>query len=170
MGAGEAVSARFLLSLVLSVLRISYAYDLLRLWTQYISKDTTPSKPNRTVPTLKKSASEASTVEKTTVDITLKDEAKRPTAFREAYPIQEPYVYAAIVKDPETQKVRYEVIEPTLQKDEENQLREVKAFLIEEVDVNFKEIETKEKAEDYLKDQTKRIIRKYRIKVPPEAS
>ncbi|MGA2766890.1 MAG: type II/IV secretion system ATPase subunit [Candidatus Bathyarchaeia archaeon] len=118
---------------------------------------------------MKESVSKASTVEKTTVDITLKEEAKRPTAFREAYPIQEPYVYAAIVKDPETQKIRYEVIEPTLQREEEKQLKEVKALLIEEVDVNLKEIETREKAESYLREQTKKIIRKYRIKVPPEA-
>jgi len=40
---------------------------------------------------------------------------------------------------------------------------------MEEVDVNLKEIETKEKAEKYLKDKTKEIIKKYHIKVPPEA-
>lgn len=151
------------------MLRISYAYHLLRLATQYIPKDTIQSKLKRTVSTMKESVSEASTVEKTAVDVILKEEAKRPTVFREAYPIQEPYVYAAIIKDPETQKIRYEVIEPTLQKEEEEQLREVKGLLIEEVDVNFKEIETKEKAESYLKEQTKKAIRKYRIKVPPEA-
>jgi len=148
---------------------IGYAYDLLRLATQYISKATIRPKPKRAVLTMKESVSKASTEEKTTVEITLKEEAKRPTAFREAYPIQEPYVYAAIIKDPDTQKIRYEVIEPTLHKEEEGQLREVKAFLIEEVDVNLKEIETKEKAENYLKEQTKKTIRKHRIKVPPEA-
>jgi flagellar protein FlaI len=118
---------------------------------------------------MKESVPKVSTEEKTAVEITLKEEAKRPTAFREAYPIQEPYVYAAIIKDPETQKIHYEIIEPTLQKEEDQQLREVKAFLIEEVDVNFKEIETKEKAENYLKEQTKKTIRKHRIKVPSEA-
>jgi flagellar protein FlaI len=148
---------------------IGYAYDLLRLATQYISKVTMQSKPDRVVLKMKESASKAFTEEKTTVEITLREETKRPTAFREAYPVQEPYVYAAIVKDPDSQKIRYEVIEPTLQKEEEEQLREVKAFLIEEVDVNFREIETKEKAENYLREQTKKTIRKHRIKVPPEA-
>jgi flagellar protein FlaI len=118
---------------------------------------------------MKESASETSTLEKTTVDLTLKEEAKRPAAFREAYPIQEPYVYAAIVKDPETQKIRYEVIEPTLQNEEEKQLKELKALLIEGVEVNSRQIETKEKAEEYLEDQIKKVIKKYRIKVPPEA-
>jgi flagellar protein FlaI len=40
---------------------------------------------------------------------------------------------------------------------------------MEEVDVNLKEIETKEKAENYLKEKTKEIIKRYHIKVPPEA-
>jgi len=124
---------------------------------------------NRAVPTLKESVSKASTEEKTAVEVSLREEPKKTTAFREAYPIQEPYVYAAIIKDPETQKIRYEVIEPTLQREEEKQLKEVKAYLIEEVDVDLKQIETKEKAENYLKEQTKKTIRRHRIKVAPEA-
>jgi len=108
-------------------------------------------------------------LEETPIGIILKEETKKPTAFREAYPIQEPYVYAAIIKDPETQKTRYEVIEPTLHKNEEKQLRELKAFLMEELDVNLKEIETKEKAENYLKEQTRQIIKRYHIRVQPEA-
>ncbi len=107
------------------------------------------------------------TVEETQLGITL-NEVRKPTAFREVYPIQEPYVYAAIVKEPETQKTLYEVIEPTLQPEEERLLHEIKNFLMEEVDVNLKDIETKEKAENYLKDKTREIIKKYRIKVQPE--
>jgi flagellar protein FlaI len=40
---------------------------------------------------------------------------------------------------------------------------------MDEVDVNLREIETREKAENYLKEKTKEIIRKYHIKVRPEA-
>jgi flagellar protein FlaI len=108
------------------------------------------------------------TIEETEISITLNEE-KKPAAFREIYSIKEPYTYAAIVKDPETQKIRYEVIEPTLKKEEENLLKEIKAFLMEEIDVNLKEIETREKAENYLKEKTREIIKKYRIKVPEEA-
>jgi len=110
------------------------------------------------------------TVEQTELGVIIKEEgSKKPTVFREVYPIKEPYVYAAIVKDPKTQKTFYEVIEPTLQKEEEKWLREIKDFLMEEVDVNLKEIETKEKAENYLKEKTREIIKKYRIKVPSES-
>ena len=98
-----------------------------------------------------------------------KGKKKKTAVFREVYPVQEPYVYAAIVKDSETQKIRYDVIEPTLKEDEEKQLREIKALLMEEVDVNLKEIETREKAENYLKNKTKELIKKYRMKIPAEA-
>lgn len=111
----------------------------------------------------------SNTLEEPTVGIIIKEETRKPTAFREAYPIKEPYIYAAIIKDPETQKIHYEIIEPTLQKEEEKKLRELKAFLIEEVDVNLKEIETKEKAENYLREKTKQIIKKYRVKIPSAA-
>ena len=109
------------------------------------------------------------TTEQTEVGVIIKEEGRKPTVFREVYPIKEPYVYAAIVKDPETQKTLYEVIEPTLQKEEERRLREIRTFLMEEVDVNLKEIETKQKAETYLREKTKEIIKKYHIKIPPES-
>jgi flagellar protein FlaI len=122
------------------------------------------------MPMSKKQASSTSeSVDEAEMGIILKEEGKKPAVFREVYPIQEPYVYAAIVKDPETQKTYYEVIEPTLQKEEEDRYHEIRTFLMEEVDVNLKEIETKEKAENYLKEKTKEIIKKYRIKIPAEA-
>jgi flagellar protein FlaI len=78
-------------------------------------------------------------------------------------------VYAAIVKDKENQKIRYEIIEPTLNKDEEKYLHEIKNFLMDELDVNLKEIENKEKAENYLRQKIKELIKKYRLRIPNEA-
>ncbi|MGQ9640703.1 MAG: type II/IV secretion system ATPase subunit [Candidatus Bathycorpusculaceae bacterium] len=117
----------------------------------------------------KQKQEENQTIQEAEIGVIIKEKGKKTAVFREIYPIQEPYVYAAIVNDPETQKTVYEIIEPTLKKDEENLLKEIKTFLMEEVDVNSKEIETREKAENYLKEKAKLIIKKYRIKVPPEA-
>jgi len=94
---------------------------------------------------------------------------KRPSVFREVYPIYEPYVYAAIVREPATQKIRYEIIEPTLLEEEENQLKEIKDLLIEEIDVNLKDLKTRKTAEEYLKSRVREIINDYRIKIPEEA-
>jgi len=97
------------------------------------------------------------------------EQQKKPSVFREVYPIYEPYIYAAVVKDPLTQKILYEVIEPTLLKQEEAQLKEIKTLLIEEVDVSPKEFKNREKAEEYLKNKVREIIKDYRLKIAEEA-
>jgi flagellar protein FlaI len=118
----------------------------------------------------KTSAAKAPEIAVTTeLTLILKPDTKRTTSFREAYPIIEPYVYAAIIKQPQTLKMFYEAIEPTLSEDEDRALRDLKGFLIEEVDVNLKEIETHEKAEAYLTQKAKEIIKKYKMKIPSEA-
>ncbi len=109
------------------------------------------------------------TVEKPALGILITGRSKKPAVFREVYPIQEPYVYAAIVKDPKTQKITYEIIEPTLQKNEKQQLKEIKTYLRIEVDVNLKEIETQEKAKNYLREKAKETIETHRIKIPKES-
>jgi flagellar protein FlaI len=96
-------------------------------------------------------------------------ERKKPATFREVYPIYEPYIYAAVVKDPSTHKMKYEIIEPTLLKEEEKQLEEIKSLLMEEVDVSLKDLETKEKATEYLKNKVLEVVKDYHVKVPKEA-
>jgi flagellar protein FlaI len=96
-------------------------------------------------------------------------ERKKTSVFREVYPIHEPYVYAAVVTEPNSQRIMYELIEPTLLKEEEKQLKEIKDILVEEIDVNLKEIGTREKAEEYLKKKIHEIIKDYRLKIEEEA-
>jgi flagellar protein FlaI len=94
---------------------------------------------------------------------------KRPSVFREAYPINEPYAYAAIVREPDTQKIRYEIIEPTLFREELDQLEEIKTLLMDEIDVSLKEVGTRERAERYLESKVREVIRDYRLKVAEES-
>jgi flagellar protein FlaI len=94
---------------------------------------------------------------------------KKTSVFREVYPIHEPYVYAAVARDPITQRIRYEVIEPTLLKEEEDQLKEIKHILFEEIDVNLKDVDTREKAEEYLERKVRETIKEYGFKTAKEA-
>ncbi len=94
---------------------------------------------------------------------------KEPSVFREVYPINEPYVYAAVVRQPNTQKMLYEIIEPTLLEEEKTQLKEIKALLMEEINVNFKDLETREKAEQYLRNKVREVIKDYHLKIADEA-
>jgi len=93
---------------------------------------------------------------------------KKPSVFREVYPIVEPTVYAAVVRDPVTQKIRYEVIEPTLLKAEQQYLDEIKTLLMEELSVSVKDLETLEKAVEYLKSKVAEVIKDYKLKIPKE--
>ena len=88
---------------------------------------------------------------------------------QEVYSLQEPYVYAAIVKNKENQKICYEIIEPTLQKIEKKYLREMKTLLMDELDANLKEIGSKDKAENYLRKKIAYLIKKYRLQIPHKA-
>lgn len=94
---------------------------------------------------------------------------RKSAAFREVYSIAEPNVYAAVVHDPLTHKMRYEVIEPTLLPEEQRHLKEIKDLLMEELEVSVKDLETKEKATDYLKHKVFQLIKDYKLKIPPEA-
>lgn len=94
---------------------------------------------------------------------------RKSSVFREVYPITEPNVYAALIRDPTSQKMHYEVIEPTLRKEEEQYLEEIKTFLMEELDVSVKDLETRENAEEYLKRKVAQVIKNYKLKIPPEA-
>ncbi len=98
-----------------------------------------------------------------------KVEKGKTSVFRRVYSIQEPFVFAAVVRDHLTQKVRYEIIEPTLLKREEEALREIKSSLMQEVDVSLKDLETSEKAEEYLENKVREIIANYHISVAREA-
>ena len=94
---------------------------------------------------------------------------RKAAVFRAVYPIHEPYVYAAVVTEPKTQQVKYELIEPTLLEEEENQLKEIKKLLVEEIDVNLKEIGTPEQAEEYLKTKIHEVIKDYRLKIDDDS-
>jgi len=94
---------------------------------------------------------------------------KKSAVFREVYSIAEPNVYAAVVRDPMTHKTRYEAIEPTLLQQEQKYLDEIKALLMEELDVSVKDLETKGKATEYLKSKVMQVIKEYKLRIPAEA-
>ena len=45
-----------------------------------------------------------------TANSTDNNEARKPVVFQEVYPLQEPYVYAAIAKEKDKQKMHYQII------------------------------------------------------------
>lgn len=91
-----------------------------------------------------------------------------PSSFKEVYPLIEPYAYAAITRDPNTGGMLYYVIEPTLLDEDKALYSKIRSFLIEELDVDVRNIPTKEEAEKLLRTHVDEIVESYKIKVEPE--
>ncbi|MEM3528067.1 MAG: type II/IV secretion system ATPase subunit [Candidatus Bathyarchaeia archaeon] len=89
--------------------------------------------------------------------------------FREVYALREPHVYAAISRDPETGSSRYHVIEPTMTDDEKASLERIKEIILQVVDVNLNSLDSREKAEEWLRNYVDGIIRNYKVKVGLES-
>ena len=97
------------------------------------------------------------------------EKGKGFSRFREVYPISEPYAYAAVIREPNTQRTSYEVIEPTLLEREKTQLEDLKDILMAEIDINLKDLKTRERAKEYLQDKVKETIKDYNLKIAAES-
>ncbi len=91
-----------------------------------------------------------------------------PSSFKEVYPLNEPYAYAAITRDPTTGGMLYYVIEPTLLEEEKEHYSNLRNILIEELDVDVRKIPTKEAAEKLLREQVENIVKAYKLKIEAE--
>ncbi|MFQ5978201.1 MAG: type II/IV secretion system ATPase subunit [Candidatus Heimdallarchaeota archaeon] len=85
--------------------------------------------------------------------------------IRETYPLIPPFAYALIQSDPETQQVKYTIVEVPLSSKEEEYTKMISDLLIEELDVDFDTLRDKKKAQDYLRSKIMDIVKKYGIKV-----
>jgi flagellar protein FlaI len=94
--------------------------------------------------------------------------APQASSFKEVYPLQEPYSYAAITRDTESGGLRYLIIEPTLRENEKALLTKIKEVLVEELKVELKSIGGRDKVEQYLRDQVQAITKDYKIAIEPE--
>jgi len=95
----------------------------------------------------------------------------RPRAMilKEAYPLRRPYSYAAIKRNPITEEIIYEVVEPTLTEEEKKALEELKKRLLDELKVDLESFEDREKAEEHLKKEIERVVKKYKMKLSKES-
>ena len=91
-----------------------------------------------------------------------------PRVFKELYPVNPPYAFVAIALEPGTSKLKYYVIEPTLLDEEVRILNKVKEILLDEIEIDPININIQE-AEEYLKGEMQRILKSYKIKLPPES-
>lgn len=81
------------------------------------------------------------------------------------YELIAPFVYVEIKWDNKEKEFRYLVSEPELTKDERDVKEKIVSGLLEILDVELSSIKKKEEALNYLKDQVKKILDEYNIKL-----
>lgn len=86
----------------------------------------------------------------------------------ESYPLNAPYAYAQIMSDSTRGKVTYVVDEPALSKSDLANLERLKGILNEVLELQPKELKSKQAAGEYLVEKCKEILETYKFKLDPE--
>jgi len=88
--------------------------------------------------------------------------------FLDVFPLEsgDAGIFGAIARDEVTGKVRYVVIEPTLEKKERLLYFQLRALLVDELTVDLPKLKSKKAAEDYLEQQVKKVAGRYGFRIP----
>jgi flagellar protein FlaI len=88
-----------------------------------------------------------------------------PPSFKEVYTLNPPHVHVAITTDPESLAVRYHVIEPALLEEEEAAIKKIREILFQILDVSLSSLSSRKKAEEWLSDYIRKIVKGYKIQI-----
>ncbi|MDE1858839.1 MAG: Flp pilus assembly complex ATPase component TadA, partial [Thaumarchaeota archaeon] len=104
-------------------------------------------------------------IESSSINTLLRDTSQN---FVEVFPLKTGVinVYGAISKEEGVEGYRYVVIEPELTPPERKQFDQLKELLIEEMDVDLRSIETREKAEAFLTNKVAQLAQTYGFNIP----
>ena len=92
---------------------------------------------------------------------------KVPTKIIEVRSVYPPYAHISIAKD-EQGRYLYDVIEPSLDEEERENIARLKEILAEELDISVGELRDRKEREEFLRDKIERAIKRYKIKLSPE--
>ena len=87
----------------------------------------------------------------------------------EIHPINPPFAYAAIVRELETGKLKYIVIEPILSETDIEAIEKIKKYVLEDRKIDLKVIKNEELFISYLKSLVEKLIKKKKIKIDEES-
>ncbi|MFQ5761701.1 MAG: type IV secretory pathway protein, partial [Candidatus Bathyarchaeia archaeon] len=86
-------------------------------------------------------------------------------SFIESYPLIEPYAHAAIGLEPETKRIRYYLIEPSVTEEDMKIVKQLTDILAWELEVDVNALGSAADREKYLKGKILEAIMRYKIKV-----
>ncbi|MDG6991413.1 MAG: type II/IV secretion system ATPase subunit [Nitrososphaerota archaeon] len=120
--------------------------------------------PAAAKPAAAPAAPAAKGIERSSINSLLSDSSQN---FVEVFPLRTGVinVYGAISKAEGVEGYRYVVIEPELTPTEKKQFAQLKELLIEEMDVDLRSIETREKAEAFLTGKVAQLAQTYGLNI-----
>ncbi|MBI4019999.1 MAG: Flp pilus assembly complex ATPase component TadA [Candidatus Aenigmarchaeota archaeon] len=84
------------------------------------------------------------------------------------YPLLEPFVHAHIKWEPKDKKLVYYILEPKLQKGDEEVIKKLEEDLIELIDVKLTLIKERYKAMEYLQEKVQQVLLENEMALPQE--
>lgn len=99
------------------------------------------------------------------------EEKKAPStmALLDFYPVNPPFGYAAVQLVDGRRSLRYVVLEPSMNAEEQEMLERLKQILREEAEIPLDALKSSEDMEKYLALRAKRAIKDFKIKIPEES-
>jgi len=91
------------------------------------------------------------------------------TAFRDFYPVNQPYGFVGIEINEDSGILKYHTVEPTLSEDEYELLTRIKSLIIDQMDVSLDVLKDPEQMDAYLRTQVQLIFKKFERKIPKES-
>ncbi|MHC1586740.1 MAG: type II/IV secretion system ATPase subunit [Candidatus Hecatellaceae archaeon] len=88
--------------------------------------------------------------------------------YLESYPVNPPFVYVGIVRDPNTGIITYKVFEPTITPADMKILKRLIELLRSELEIPVEQLGSKEQAQKYLRKETLKIAKRYKLKLRKE--
>jgi len=85
------------------------------------------------------------------------------------YELIKPYAYAHLFYDKESKSIVYEVIEPKLNKKEEEILKKIKELILEYLEIDIENVKDRKKVSEIIEDAIKKILKILKIKIDNES-
>ena len=95
--------------------------------------------------------------------------AETSASFRDFYPVKPPFGYVGIEIDEIDGKLKYVLVEPTLNELELQILEEIKNDLTERMDIPLSVLNNEEKMKDYLDDLINKVLNRFAREVEDES-
>ena len=80
------------------------------------------------------------------------------------YPTNPPYAYVNLYYDRNEREMLYKILEPPLSVKDRTQITQIKEILTDVLSIDYKEL-TEEKLKDYIRKETNKVIKKYRMRM-----